>query len=209
MVESGERSEGGINKGEERERVRGVSLSPPTQPPHCFFLLLTSHDLIVWNTRKKAVWETDNEGLLKLQLSIKNCVETMVERSCTFIRWLLIRFQVLLPKCLVYGCTTKEEVEVTSLTPYLIHPPGGALLYKPYAVEHRFNEPLYNEVLSITNDFLQPGQRYNKMDGTEPRFNGILIITNTIHKSKRKICLDITNKCHHVIKDKCQTDQQG
>ena len=37
MVESGERSEGGINKGEERARVRGVSLSPPTLPPHCFF----------------------------------------------------------------------------------------------------------------------------------------------------------------------------
>ena len=36
MVESGERSEGGINKGEERARVRGVSLSPPTLPPHCF-----------------------------------------------------------------------------------------------------------------------------------------------------------------------------
>lgn len=87
MVESGESSEGGINKGEERERVRGVSLSPLTLPPHCFFfLLLTSHDLIVWNTRKKAVWETDNEGLIKLQLSIKNCVETMVERSRTFIR---------------------------------------------------------------------------------------------------------------------------
>ena len=37
MVESGERSDGGINKGEERARVRGVSLSPPTLPPHCFF----------------------------------------------------------------------------------------------------------------------------------------------------------------------------
>ena len=71
MVESGERSEGGINKGEERERVRGVSLSPPTLPPHCFFFLLTSHDLIDWNTREKAVWETDNEGLIKLQLSIR------------------------------------------------------------------------------------------------------------------------------------------
>ena len=43
----------------------------------------------------------------------------------------------------------------------------------------------------------------------EPRFNEILVITNTIHKPQRKICLDITNKCHHVIKDKCQTDQQG
>ena len=76
-------------------------------------------------------------------------------------------------------------------------------------VEPRFNEPLHNEVLGITNDFLQPGQNYSKMCGTEPRFNEILIVTNTIHKPKRKICLDITNKCHHVIKDKCQTDQQG
>ena len=76
-------------------------------------------------------------------------------------------------------------------------------------VEPRFNESLYNEVLGITNDFLQPGQNYSKMYGTEPRFNEILVITNTVHKPKRKICLDITNKCHHVIKDKCQTDQQG
>ena len=32
----------------------------------------------------------------------------------------------------------------------------------------RFNEPLYNEILSITNDTLQPDQlRYGK----EPRYN--------------------------------------
>ena len=78
-----------------------------------------------------------------------------------------------------------------------------------FTVEPRFNEPLYNEVLGITNDFLQPGQNYSKMYGTEPRFNEILVITNTIHKRKRKIYLDITNKCQHVIKDECQTDQQG
>ena len=42
-----------------------VALTPyPT--PSLFFFLLTSHDLIDWNTRKKAVWETDNEGLIKL-----------------------------------------------------------------------------------------------------------------------------------------------
>ena len=67
-------------------------------------------------------------------------------------------------------------------------------------MEPRVNEPLYNEVLSITNDFLQPGQNYSKMYGTEPRCNEILVITSAIHKPKRKICLDITNKCHHVIK---------
>ena len=47
-----------------------MSLSPPTLPPHRFFLF-TSHDLIDWNTRKKAVWETDNEGSIKLQLLIR------------------------------------------------------------------------------------------------------------------------------------------
>ena len=59
------------------------------------------------------------------------------------------------------------------------------------------------------NDSLQPGQNYSKMYGTEPRFHEILVITNIIHKGKRKIYLDITNKCEHVIKDECQTDQQG
>ena len=46
--------------------------------------------------------------------------------------------------------------------------------------------------ISITNDFLPPGQNYSKMYGTEPRFN-------EIHERKRQ----------HVIKDECQTDQQG
>ena len=46
--------------------------------------------------------------------------------------------------------------------------------------------------------------------GREPRFNEIHVITNTIHKRKRKICLDITNKCpQHVIKGEYQTDQQS
>ena len=81
-------------------------------------------------------------------------------------------------------------------------------------VEPRFNEPLFNEVLGIKNDFLQPGQSDSKMYGTEsrfnePRFNEILVVTNTIYKSKRKIHLHITNECQHVIKDECQTDQQG
>ena len=74
----------------------------------------------------------------------------------------------------------------------------------PHTVEPRYNEPLQNKVLGTTNDFLQPGQRYNKMYGTEPRcdeprFNEILDITNTIQKRKRKYkYLDITNKCQHV-----------
>ena len=60
-------------------------------------------------------------------------------------------------------------------------------------VEPRFNEPLYNEVLGITNDCLQPGQNYCKMYGTGPRYNEILVITNTIQKPERKIYLDTTN----------------
>ena len=43
----------------------------------------------------------------------------------------------------------------------------------------------------------------------EPRFNEILVITNTTHKRKRKIYLHVANNCEHVIKDECQTDQQG
>ncbi len=38
-------------------------------------------------------------------------------------------------------------------------------------VEPRFNEPLYNEVLGLTNDILQPGQNYSKMYETGPRYN--------------------------------------
>ena len=37
MVESGERSEGGINKGEEREGERSVALTPYPTPSLFFF----------------------------------------------------------------------------------------------------------------------------------------------------------------------------
>ena len=71
----------------------------------------------------------------------------------------------------------------------------------PNTVEPRFNEPVYNEVLGITNGIRQPGQRYSKMYGTEPRyneprFNEILVITN--QKPKRKMYLDITDKCQYA-----------
>ena len=46
--------------------------------------------------------------------------------------------------------------------------------YEIYTVEPRFKKPLSNEVLDITNDILQPGQSYNKMYGTKPRYNEIL-----------------------------------
>ena len=61
-------------------------------------------------------------------------------------------------------------------------------------VEPWFNEPLYNEVLPITNNILQPGQSYSKMYGTEPRYNEILSITSTIQKPKRKMYPDIMNR---------------
>ena len=48
---------------------------------------------------------------------------------------------------------------------------GGGNTCPLYTVEPRFNEPLYTKVLRITNNFLQPGQSYNKMCGTEPRYN--------------------------------------
>ena len=76
-------------------------------------------------------------------------------------------------------------------------------------MEPRFNEPLYNEVFGITNDFLQPGQNYGKMYETEPPLYEILVITNTIQKSNHKIYLDVTNNCHHVTKGERQTDQKG
>ena len=89
-------------------------------------------------------------------------------------------------------------------------------------VDPWFNEPLYNEVLGIMNDFLQPGQNYNKMYWTEPQynepqFNKILVIMNTIQKCKHKMYLDIMSKCqcltercnYSLAKDDCKTDQRG
>ena len=75
-------------------------------------------------------------------------------------------------------------------------------LFRDNTVEPRFNEPLYKEVLGITNDILQPDRSYSKMYGTEPRYNEIPVIPNTIQKPKRTIYPDITNKCQHLAKDK-------
>jgi len=67
-------------------------------------------------------------------------------------------------------------------------------------VEPRFNEPLFNKVLDITNDILHPSQSYSKIYGikpqcNEPRYNEFFntCITNIIRKSKHKIYLDITD----------------
>jgi len=70
---------------------------------------------------------------------------------------------------------------------------GGEDFYN--TMEPRFNEPLFNEVLDITNNILCPGQSYSKMYGTEPRcnnprYNEFFDITNIIRKPKRKIYLD-------------------
>ena len=42
--------------------------------------------------------------------------------------------------------------------------------------------------------------KLQSMHGTEPRFQEVNVMKNTIPKRKRKINLDITNKCQHVLK---------
>ena len=75
-------------------------------------------------------------------------------------------------------------------------------------VEPRFNEPLFNKFLDITNNTLRPRQNYSKMYGIEPRYNEFLDITNIIRKPKRKIYLDITN--YNVNRrQKINADQQS
>ena len=36
-----------------------------------------------------------------------------------------------------------------------------------------------------------------------------VVIANTIQKRKRKIYLDVTNKCQHVTENECEIDQEG
>ena len=79
------------------------------------------------------------------------------------------------------------------------------LRYPHCTVEPRFNEPLYNEVLGMTNDFLQPGRRCNKMYKTEPRFYEILFITNTIKKRNGKYNMSTCDR--KIAKDECETNQ--
>ena len=48
----------------------------------------------------------------------------------------------------------------------------GVSRLKTITVEPRFNEPLFNEVLDITNDIISMSrQSYSKMYGKEPRYN--------------------------------------
>ena len=64
-------------------------------------------------------------------------------------------------------------------------------------MEPGFNEPLFNEVLDITNDILCPGKSYSKMYGIEPRYNEFFDITNIIRKPKRNEL-----QCQHATEDK-------
>ena len=73
-------------------------------------------------------------------------------------------------------------------------------------VEPRFNEPLFNEVLDVTNEILRPGQRYSEMYGIQPRYNEFFDITNIIPKPKRKMYLDIMN-CNVKTRQKINTEQ--
>ena len=49
--------------------------------------------------------------------------------------------------------------------------PVPSIDFEANTVEPRFNEPLFNEVLDITNGILCPGQSYSKMYGIKPRYN--------------------------------------
>ena len=58
----------------------------------------------------------------------------------------------------------------------------GGIFWAPighhaYTVEPRFKEPLFNEVLNITNNILRPGQSYSKMYG--PGYNEHNLETQT------------------------------
>ena len=67
-------------------------------------------------------------------------------------------------------------------------------------VEPQLNEPLFTEVLDITNENLRSGQNYSKMYGIEPRYSEFLDIMNIIRKPKRKIRIPWYNKlqCQHA-----------
>ena len=53
-------------------------------------------------------------------------------------------------------------------------------------------EPLFNELLRITNNIFRPGKSYTKIYGTEPRFNEplfneLLDLTNRFRQPKLKM----------------------
>ena len=97
-----------------------------------------------------------------------------------FWKFWLRRGKVLLPfKNICFGNFLPSQFSDTS--PWVCTFPETMLHI--YTVEPRFNEPLFNEVLDITNNTLRPGQNYSKMYGIEPwfnkaRYNEFLYITN-------------------------------
>ena len=96
-----------------------------------------------------------------------------------------------------FGCTVSRQN--AKETPWHRSVPGGTQ-YRYRSHRSSYQPVLHNEVLGITKDFLQPGQNYNKMYGTEPRCNEprfnneILVITNAIQKRKSKIYFDGYNE---------------
>ena len=65
-------------------------------------------------------------------------------------------------------------------------------------MESRFNEPLFNELLGVTNNIFGPSKSYSKMYGTEPRFNEprfneFLDLTKRFWQPKLKIYLKFTS----------------
>ena len=92
----------------------------------------------------------------------------------------------------VASCECRFKISYYSLPSCsLFSPFPRTLLQCKTTVEPPFNEPLYNEVLGITCDILEPGPTYSKTYGTEPRYNENLVIKNTIRKPKRKMYPDI------------------
>ena len=64
-----------------------------------------------------------------------------------------------------------ERIGSFTSPPYFITPLNlkcGCTLHGS-TVEPQYNEPLYNEVLRMTNDFLYPSD--SKIDEKEPRYN--------------------------------------
>ena len=105
------------------------------------------------------------------------------------------------------------EIDLETIVDMLFHNLQENLGRKRATVGPRFNEPLFNEVLDITNDILGPGQSYSKMYGiepryNEPRYNEFLDITNIFRKPKRKIYLDIT-KCNVNTREKINAEQMN
>ena len=75
-------------------------------------------------------------------------------------------------------------------------------------MELQFNGPLYNEILGIRNNFFSLAKIVVKcMKQNLDLMKSLLY--NTIHRWKDQIYLYTVDKCQHVIKDECQTDQQG